>query len=105
MTGKAMGTISKDTTVKAIQDQVSCVVGEEAVILHLKDGTYYGLNAVGATVWNLIQQPRTVAELRDSVLRQYEVERSQCEQDLTRLLQELTEAGLIDIREPSSPAS
>ncbi|MGH9668630.1 MAG: PqqD family protein [Terriglobales bacterium] len=105
MTGKAMGTISKDTTVVAIQDQVSCVVGEEAVILHLKDGTYYGLNAVGATVWNLIQQPRTVAELRDSVLRQYEVERSQCEQDLTRLLQELTEAGLIDIREPSSPAS
>lgn len=104
MTSKAMSAISKDTTVVAIKEQVSCVVGEEAVILHLKDGTYYGLNAVGATVWNLIQQPRTVAELRESVLREYKVERAQCEQDLARLLRELAEAGSVSLRDSSSAA-
>ena len=105
MTSKAMNAFSKETRVVAIKEQVSCVVGEEAVILHLKDGTYYGLNAVGVAVWNLAQQPRSVAELLESVLREYQVEPAQCEQDLAHLLHELAAAGLVSLQNSSSAAS
>ena len=98
MTRKAMSAISKDATVVAVKDQVSCVVGEESVILHLKDGKYYGLNAVGATVWNLIQKPRTVEELQETVLREYEVGSAECERDLLGLLESLVKVGLIEVR-------
>lgn len=97
MIPKAMNASSKDSTVVAIKEQVSCVVGEEAVILHLKDGTYYGLNAVGAAIWSLIQEPRTVADLREAVQRQFEVGAAQCERDLKSLLESLAKAGLVEV--------
>src|SRR5450759_422120 len=54
---------AKNRTVAAVKDQVSCALDEDTVILHLGSGTYYGLNAVGSTIWNLIQEPRTIAEI------------------------------------------
>ncbi len=51
----------------------------------LLSGVYYGLNAVGASIWNLLQQPRTVSEIRDAILGEYEAEPQQCERDLLTL--------------------
>ena len=69
------------------------------MILHLKDSTYYGLDAVAATVWNQLQQPRTVAELREAVLRQHEVGSGECEPDLLGFLETISVAGLIQIQD------
>ena len=63
--------------------------------MSLADGTYYGLDAVGARVWELLQRPSTVAELRDAVLREYEVEEEQCTRDLLVLLEQMMNAHLI----------
>jgi hypothetical protein len=79
-------------------DQVSCDLEGEVAILSLKNSVYYGLDPVGASVWNLIQQPKTFAELRDALLGMYEVDRAQLESDLQALLVELSEQGLIDIK-------
>ena len=38
----------------------------ETVLLNLESGVYYGLDAVGTRVWQLLMQGRTIAErLRD----------------------------------------
>ncbi len=52
----------------AARDQVSCDLGSEAAILQIASGIYYGLNPVGACIWALLQQPRTVREIRDTLL-------------------------------------
>ncbi len=96
---RALGNaITKATTVVAVKDQVSCTLDEEAVVLHLKKGTYYGLNPVGATVWNALQQPRKVEEIQRLILAEYDVKLGPCEQDLLQLLRELAEAGLIEVQ-------
>ncbi|MEM9510783.1 MAG: PqqD family protein, partial [Cyanobacteria bacterium P01_E01_bin.35] len=59
---------------------------------------YYGLNNVGVSVWNLIQEPKTVMEIRDTILEEYDVESEQCSQDLFRLLKELSVVGLIKVK-------
>jgi hypothetical protein len=74
--------ILSTTFVTAIQDQVSTNLDDEAVILNLKDGVYYGLNPMGARIWDLIQESRTVVEIRNMILEEYEVEPERCEQDL-----------------------
>lgn len=89
--------IPKTATVVAVKDQVFCTLDQEAVILQLKNGVYYGLNAVGTTVWNALQQPRTVAELNRLLQDEYEVEGERCENDLRQLLEKLAEAGLVEI--------
>ncbi|HXM89002.1 MAG TPA: PqqD family protein [Candidatus Acidoferrum sp.] len=79
-------------------DQVSCDLEGEVAILNLKNSVYYGLNPVAASVWSLIQKPKTFAEIRDALLDMYEVESAQLESDLQVLLGQLSEQGLIDIQ-------
>jgi hypothetical protein len=91
--------VSGESIVTVTQVQISCEVNGEAVILHFDSGNYFGLNDVGTLVWRMIDQPRSVRELRDAILREYEVEPEQCERDLLDLLGELRECGLIEVRD------
>ena len=93
-----MEMISERSTVVVTKDQVSCDLSGEAAILNLKTSTYFGLNTVGASIWNLIQEPRKVSEIRDAILEEYDVEPDRCETDLLALLQELLEKELIEVK-------
>ena len=87
--------LSSNSTVVVAGNQSSCKLAEEAVIHDLKAGVYYGLNATGTRVWSLIQEPRTVQQVRDAILDEYEVDADDCERDLLKLLQDLLSRGLI----------
>jgi hypothetical protein len=89
--------LSLQTTVVVSSQQVSCPLGDESAILNLKNSVYYGMNPVGATVWNLLKEPKTVAEIRDAIIEEYEVEEARCEQDLFALLEEMRGEGLIEV--------
>jgi hypothetical protein len=89
--------LSAHTVIVASSQQVSCPLGDESAILNLKNSVYYGMNAVGARVWNLLQQPRSVSDLRDILLDEYEVEKELCERDLIALLRKMHGEGLIEV--------
>lgn len=89
--------LTEHTRVVVIKDQVACDVADELVVLNLTNGVYYGLNPVGARVWSLIQEPRTVAELRHALLDEYDVDAAALDADLHRLLTELADQHLIEI--------
>ncbi|MGE5155684.1 MAG: PqqD family protein [Bdellovibrio bacteriovorus] len=72
-------------------------VGDEAVILDLASGTYYGLDPVGARIWELLGEGKTLGEVCDRLLEEYEVTREELERDTLRLAQELLDQGLIAI--------
>ena len=91
-------TISVDSVVVAAKGGLSRAVEQEVAILNLKNGTYYGLDRVGAYVWNLIQQPRSVAEIRRAMLEKYEIDEARCERELLDLLGELRSEGLIEVQ-------
>jgi hypothetical protein len=82
-------------------DHVSADLAGEAVILNLKSGVYYGLDAVGAQIWELLKQPCRVSHIRDRILEEYEVEPEQCQNDLLSLLHSLVEEGLIEVKNGS----
>ena len=84
-----------NSLVQASPAQVSCDLGGEAAILNLNTGTYYGLDPVGARIWSFLATPKTVAQVRDSVLAEYEVDSARCESDLFALLDALAAAGLV----------
>jgi Coenzyme PQQ synthesis protein D (PqqD) len=90
--------LSFHTIVVAASEQLSCPLGEESAILNLKNSVYYGMNPVGARVWDLLKQPTSVAELRDVLLEEYEVDEERCSKDLLALLETLRSEGLIEVR-------
>ena len=90
--------ISLKTIVVASKENVSCALGEEAAILHMSSGVYYGLDPVGARIWKLLEQPKSVADLRTAIVDEYDVESTKCESDLLNLLEKMRAEGLIEIQ-------
>ena len=93
--------LSNTSVVVVSQDQVSADLSPdrsgEVVILGLKDGVYYELNEVGACIWRLIQQPRSVQSVVDTILEEYDVPARQCAADVLALTEDMINQGLIDI--------
>ena len=90
--------ITAATTVVLSKDQVSCDLAGEAAILSLKNSVYYGLDPVGARIWNLIREPTSVSAVRDAIVQEYDVEAERCQRELIELFQKLAAEGLIDIK-------
>jgi hypothetical protein len=95
-------TVLGSSTVVAAKDQVSADLAGEAVILNLVSGVYYSLDTVGTCIWDLIQEPRTVNQVRDVLLEEYEVEPDRCEREIVAFFEQLLDVGLIEIRDETS---
>ena len=88
--------LTEETLISASEEQVSSSVADEEVILNLKNGSYYGLDPIGAHIWQLIQEPITVEALIGQLLEAYDVDRERCTQDVMALLQDLQENELLN---------
>ncbi len=71
-------------------------LGDGAVILDLATGTYHGLDPVGARVWALLLEGRTLSTVCDVMASEYEVSRVELEQDVLRLVGDLVEQKLVE---------
>jgi hypothetical protein len=90
--------ISGDTEVAASPDLLWCDLAREVAILNPESGKYFLLQAVGATVWKLIQAPRSVEDIESSLSGFYEVEPARCREDLRHLIEALVREGLVVLR-------
>jgi hypothetical protein len=83
--------------VKRSAEHVSATLDGEVVILNIHNNTYYGIDGVGAFVWNSIEAPCRVDIIVDRMLESYDVSREACEADVVAFLSELSDAGLIRV--------
>ena len=67
----------------------------DAVLLNLGTGQYFGLNAVGTRVWQLLAELGKPQAVLEGLLREFDVPPAQLEADMLALLEELTGHGLI----------
>ena len=90
-------------SVVASEAQISSPVSSEAVILNLTSGVYFSLNRLGSRIWELIQEPRSVGEIRDRILEEFDVDSDRCERDILSLLEKLEAKGLVEFRDGTTP--
>ena len=83
---------------------LSAAAPGEAVIIDPASSMYYRLAGVGERVWALIQEPRQVADIRDTLAEEYDAPPDVILHDLKVLLRELANAGLIVVAEPMPEA-
>jgi hypothetical protein len=86
-----------DSTVVVASDHLSAAVGDEAVILGMTKGMYYGLDGVGSRIWETIKTPKRVSEIRDEIAREFGVDQQRCAGDVMRFLAELEANGMIEV--------
>ena len=72
-------------------------------MLNLKSGLYFGLDEVGAWIWQALKEPRPAVELCQAVRDRFEVDETQCQAQVLEFLTELEKAGLVERIPPTPP--
>ena len=73
----------------------------ETVLLNLESGVYYGLDPVGTRVWQLLQLGKTIDGVCEVMLDEFDVSQDVLRDDVTRLVGELHERGIVTTRNPA----
>jgi hypothetical protein len=71
------------------------VLGAEMVLLDLSNGMYFGLDATGSRVWQLLEAGKSLAGICDTIIEEFDVSRAVLEQDVLKLISELKDKELI----------
>lgn len=84
-------------SIKILPDVLSQQVSGETVMLDLNSENYFGLDAVGTRIWQLLQEHSDLQKIYDTMLEEYDVSEKQLGTDMEKLITKLNEAGLIEI--------
>jgi hypothetical protein len=93
-----MTPISLANTFIPSKDAVFRDLDGEAVILHLDSGTYFGLNAVGTRIWQLMEREGRLTAVLDDLRAEYDAAPDVLERDLLDLVARLVEARLGEVK-------
>lgn len=90
-----MTDFSLDRRVRVSDDVVFRELEGEAVLLNLASGMYFGLDAIGTRVWQLLGEHQTLQAVFDHMLQEFEVDDPTLRSDLVALVDRLMEHGLV----------
>lgn len=86
------------TTVKLSQNKafLATEMDGEVVMMDTEDGTYFSLSAgVGTRIWELLETPKTVAELSKLIIAEFDVAPEECESDILEYANELVQNNIL----------
>lgn len=92
-----MQSVTLNDIVKIPEDVVFREVEGEMVLLNTGTGTYYGLDAVGSRMWDLLAEKKNIREVMEMMLQEYEVAAEDLQRDILHLVQELKTRGLVEV--------
>jgi hypothetical protein len=89
--------ITPDTTIKRNIEVFASEIDDEVVMMNIESGRYYGMDAVGSRIWELISEKIRVRDLIAALVEEYDVGEEQCWSDVMEFLHELSDQNLIEI--------
>ena len=70
-------------------DAVESAVGDETILLHLKSGTYFGLDTMGTRIWTLLKDGMEPLAICERLSADHGADRQMVESDVREFLGEL----------------
>ncbi len=80
---------------KRSQSAMARQVDDELVILDVPSGQFFALNDVGMLIWDRLEEECSYDQLVDAVVADYEVDRVDAADDVSELVGQLIDAGLV----------
>lgn len=90
-----ISSLTTNSCVTRRETTVSTEISGELVALDIRHGVCYGLNRIGTRIWQLLDSPRSTAQIVDTLVTEYDVSRDMCMEQTLGLLGDLRAAGLI----------
>ena len=89
-----MPDLTTDTVIRRGSDHVETRVGDQTMMMSIAQGKYYALQATAQRIWELIEQPRSVGEITERLVAEYDIERERCAAEVRGFVDELIRNGL-----------
>jgi hypothetical protein len=96
--------IEDQTVIVQSREPVAVDMDDTVVMMSLERGKYYGLDKVGSRIWELLAEPRSVADLRSTLETEFEVDAATCARDVRAFLTDLAAEQLIRIVDEPAPS-
>ncbi|MEK6533340.1 MAG: PqqD family protein [Nitrospirota bacterium] len=80
-------------------------IADEAVVLNLSTGIYFGLDSVGTRIWHLLAEHGSNEPVVNALLAEYDVEEGRLRRDVEALIQQLLDKGLVARDEEHTPSA
>ena len=90
-------TLEITTNITRHPDMLSAEIGGEAVMMSIENGAYFGLNPIATRIWDLIEQPKTIAELIQTITDEYDVSAEQAADDVQEFVADMLERGIAQL--------
>lgn len=91
-----MPVLSPDLQLVASSSVATADLGGESVLLDPVSGRYFGLNEVGTRIFELLSEPRSVSELVDALVQEYEVGEGRLKRDVEQFVSDMMSRGLVE---------
>jgi Coenzyme PQQ synthesis protein D (PqqD) len=79
-------------------DNIASKIQDEIVMVNVTLGNYFSLNSVASSIWELLEQPRTLDDLCDHLIEEYDIDRESCIKEAQSFLDKLVEHKLIELK-------
>lgn len=89
--------ISFSDRVKVPEDVLISGLQGESVILNLDSERYFGLDEVGTRMMTVLTTADSIQAAYETLLEEYDVEGEVLRQDVTSIIEQLIEQGLVEI--------
>lgn len=89
--------IESSTHFKLNSDVSVRVLENEAVLLNVRTGAYFGLNKVGTVIWQLYGEGKTVADVANNLCVRYGIPSERATADVQALTEKLLEKDLLQL--------
>lgn len=90
-----MPSITLDTLISRADGFTTAPVQDELMMLNVEQGAYYSLDPIAAEIWNMIENPASVGEIIEKLLKRYDVTPEQCQSDVLAFLEQMHGNGMI----------
>lgn len=87
--------ISLDLLAVQNKNSIASDMNGEKVLLSIDNGKYYNLGAIGGRIWDMMAYPETIGSIVNSLIDEYEIDRTTCEEQVFSFLTHLSEERLV----------
>jgi hypothetical protein len=94
--------VTLDSVVKIADDVIFQELEGEAVLLNMQSEIYFGLDAMGTRIWELLKTHGRIQMVSEALLNEYEVGEEELRKHLCEFIDKLHTKGLVEVEEVQS---
>lgn len=92
-----MNQVNLQSRISKNDDMVSGEVDDEFVMMSIESGKYHLLNETGSRIWELLDEPHTVAELCTILIGEYKISPEICQKQVMDFVSQLISRKIVTI--------